>query len=71
MWKMLLHMHINQNPMMMMMMIGQQQTYLKMKVFTVKAVTFDLLILEIMFLFLENTVKILKFRYTFYHFHKS
>ena len=24
-----------------------------------------------MFLFLENTVKILKFRYTFYHFRKS
>ena len=31
------------------------------------SVPFDLFILEIMFLFFKNTVKILKFRYTFYH----
>ena len=40
---------------------------------TIKAaysVTFDILILEIKFLFFKNTVKILKFRLTFYHFYK-
>ena len=37
-----------------------------------KSVTFDLLILELMFLFFKNTVKkTLKFRYTFYQFRKS
>ena len=36
-----------------------------------ESVTFDLLILEIKFLFFKNTVKILKFRYSFYHFRKS
>ena len=35
------------------------------------SVTFDLLILELMFLFFKNTVKKLKFRYTFYQFRKS
>ena len=35
------------------------------------SVTFDLLILKIMFLFFKNTVKILKFRLTFYHFRNS
>ena len=30
------------------------------------SVTFDLLILELMFLFFKNTVKKLKFRYIFY-----
>ena len=35
------------------------------------SVTFDLLIFEIMFLFFKNTVKKLKFRYTFYQFRKS
>ena len=35
------------------------------------SVTFDLLILEIMFLFIKYTVKSLKFRYIFYHFCKS
>ena len=33
--------------------------------------TFDLLILELMFLFFKSTVKKLKFRYTFYQFRKS
>ena len=32
---------------------------------------FYLVILKIMFLFFKNTVKILKFRLTFYHFRKS
>ena len=36
-----------------------------------KSVTFDHLILKLMFLFFKNTVKKLKFRYTFYQFHKS
>ena len=36
-----------------------------------KSVTFDLLILELVFLFFKNTVKKLKFRYTFYQFRKS
>ena len=36
-----------------------------------QSVTFDLLILEIMLLFFKNTVKKLKFRYTFYQFRKS
>ena len=36
-----------------------------------ESVTFDLLIIEIMFLFFKNTVEILKFRLTFYHFRKS
>ena len=35
------------------------------------SVTFDLLIFELMFLFFKNTVKKLKFRYTFYQFRKS
>ena len=35
-----------------------------------KSVTFDLLILELMFLFFKNTVKKLKFMYTFYQFRK-
>ena len=35
------------------------------------SVTFDLFILEIMFLFFKNTVKILKFRYTFYLFRNN
>ena len=35
------------------------------------SVTFDLLIFEIMFLFFKNTVKKLKFRYTFHQFRKS
>ena len=35
------------------------------------SVTFDLLIPELMFLFFKNTVKKLKFRYTFYQFRKS
>ena len=35
------------------------------------SVTFDLLILELMFLFFKNTVKKLKSRYTFYQFRKS
>ena len=35
------------------------------------SVTFDLLILELMFLFFKNTVKKLKFRYTFYQYRKS
>ena len=35
------------------------------------SVTFDLLILELMFLFFKNTVQKLKFRYTFYQFCKS
>ena len=35
------------------------------------SVTFDLLILEIMFLFFKNTVEILKFRYTFYFFRNN
>ena len=35
------------------------------------SVTFDLLIFEIVFLFFKNTVKKLKFRYTFYQFPKS
>ena len=35
------------------------------------SVTFHLLILELMFLFFKNTVKKLKFRYTFYQFRKS
>ena len=35
------------------------------------SVTFDLLILELLFLFFKNTVKKLKFRYTFYQFRKS
>ena len=35
------------------------------------SVTFDLLILEIMFLSFKNTVKKLKFRNTFYQFCKS
>ena len=35
------------------------------------SVTFDLLILELIFLFFKNTVKKLKFRYTFYQFRKS
>ena len=36
-----------------------------------KSVTFDLLILDLMFLFFKNTVKKLKFSYTFYQFRKS
>ena len=36
-----------------------------------QSVTFDILIFEIMFLFFKNTVKKLKFRYTFYQFRKS
>ena len=46
----------------------------KVLVRTIKAglsVTFDLLILELMFLFFKNTVKKLKFMYTFYQFRKS
>ena len=35
------------------------------------SVTFDLLILEIMFLFFKNTAKNLKFRYIFDQFRKS
>ena len=35
------------------------------------SVTFDLLILELMYLFFKNTVKKLKFKYTFYQFRKS
>ena len=35
------------------------------------SVTFALFILEIMFLFFKNTVKILKFRYTFYLFRNN
>ena len=35
------------------------------------SVTFDLLILELMFLFFKNTVNKLKFKYTFYQFRKS
>ena len=35
------------------------------------SVPFDLLILDLMFLFFKNTVKNLKFRYTFYLFRKS
>ena len=35
------------------------------------SVTFDLFILEIMFLFFKNTLKILKFRYTFYLFRNN
>ena len=41
---------------------------------TIKAalsVTFDIFILKIMFLFFKNTVKILKFRYTFYLFRNN
>ena len=41
------------------------------KVKAAYSVTFDLLILELMFLFFKNTVKKLKFRYTFYRFRKS
>ena len=36
-----------------------------------QSVTFDLLILVLMFLFIKNTVKKQKFRYTFYQFCKS
>ena len=36
-----------------------------------ESVTFDLLIIELMFLFFKNTVKKLKFRYIFYQFRKS
>ena len=36
-----------------------------------KSVTFDLFILEIMFLFFKNIVKILEFRYTFYLFRNN
>ena len=35
------------------------------------SVTFDLFILEIIFLFFKNTVKILKFRYTIYLFRNN
>ena len=35
------------------------------------SVTFDILILELMFLFFKNKVKKRKFRYTFYQFRKS
>ena len=35
------------------------------------SVTFDLLILEIMFLFFKKTAKKLKYRYTFYQFRQS
>ena len=35
------------------------------------SLTFDLLILGLMFLFFKNTVKKLKFRYAFYQFRKS
>ena len=35
------------------------------------SVTFDIFILKIMFLFFKNTVKILKFRYTFYLFRNN
>ena len=35
------------------------------------SVTFDLFILEIMFQFFKNTVKILEFRYTFYLFRNN
>ena len=35
------------------------------------SVTFDLLVLELIFIFFKNTVKKLKFRYTFYQFRKS
>ena len=35
------------------------------------SVTFDLLTLELMFLFFKNTVKTLKLRYTFDQFRKS
>ena len=36
-----------------------------------QSVTFDLLIFETMFIFFKNTVKKLKFRYSFYQFRKS
>ena len=35
------------------------------------SVTFDIFILKIMFLFFKNTVKILKFGYTFYLFRNN
>ena len=36
-----------------------------------QSVTFDIFILKIMFLFFKNTLKILKFRYTFYLFRNN
>ena len=45
--------------------------FYKTRLKAAKSVTFDLFILEIMFLFFKNTVKILKFRYTFYLFRNN
>ena len=49
--------------------IGSILTYSAIK--AALSVTFDLFVLEIMFLFFKNTVKILKFRYTFYPFRNN